>query len=108
MNNMNNMNKSILSNESNEKESLFNLLEKPLQIAKVKKVPLYKIANYDKNNFMSLKLSSPKYIKSHKNLGIKNEKRSTATNKLIQQIILIQSVTKGYLIRIKWKQIFTF
>jgi hypothetical protein len=105
---MNNMNKSILSNESNEKETLFNLLEKPLQIAKVKKVPLYKIANYDKNNFMSLKLSSPKYIKSHKNLGIKNEKRSTATNKLIQQIILIQSVTKGYLFRMKWKQIFTF
>jgi hypothetical protein len=57
---------------------------------------------------MSLKLSSPKYIKSHKNLGIKNEKRSTATNKLIQQIILIQSVTKGYLFRMKWKQIFTF
>ena len=106
--NISNMNKSILSNESSGKETLFNLLEKPLQIAKVKKVPLYKIANYDKNNLMSLKLNSPKYIKSHKNLGIKNEKRSSAANKLIQNIILIQSVAKGYLFRMRWKQFFTF
>ena len=108
MSNMSNMNKSILSNESSGKETLFNLFEKPLQIAKVKKVPLYKIANYDNNNLMSLKLNSPKYIKSHKNLGIKNEKRSLATNRIIQHIILIQSVTKGYLFRMRWKQFFTF
>ena len=103
--NISNMNRSILSNESSGKETLFNLFEKPLQIAKVKKVPLYKIANYDKNNLMSLKLNSPKYIKSHKNLGIK---RSTATNKIIHNIILIQSVTKGFLFRMRWKQFFTF
>jgi len=106
--NINNMNKSILSNESSGKENLFNLFEKPLTVSKVKKVPLYKIANYDKNNLMSLKLNSPKYIKSHKNLGIKNEKRSSAINKIIQYIILLQSVTKGYLFRIKFKQFFTF
>ena len=105
--NMSSMNKSILSNESSGKENLFNLLEKPLQISKVKKVPLYKMANYDKNNLMSLKLNSPKYIKSHKNFTIKNERRSTAS-KLIHYIILIQSVTKGHLFRMRWKQFFIF
>ena len=87
------------NNKQTKLESEINIKDKKLNLL------MNDIANYDKNNLMSLKLNSPKYIKSHKNLGIK---RSTANNKIIHNIILIQSVTKGFLFRMRWKQFFTF
>lgn len=97
-------NKSVISFESNGNESMFNILEKPYQISLSNKDPLYKIASYNKNDFITYNLNSPKIIKSHKNLNISYKKDVSIEKKIISYIILIQSITRGFLLRIKLAQ----
>ena len=97
-------NKSVISFESNGNESMYNILEKPYQISFPNKEPLYKITSYNKNEFITYNLNSPKIIKSHKNLNISYKKDISIEKKIINYIILIQSIARGFLLRIKLAQ----
>ena len=94
----------MISNESNGKESLINILQKPIQIKVKNKEPLFKITSLEKNNLMAYNFNSSKMFKSQKNLNIRRRKDISVEKKLSQYIILIQSVIRGYLLRVKLSQ----
>ena len=106
------LNKPIMTNnqlmtsyESNGNESHINILDKPYQISMANKQPIYKIASFDKNNFISYNnFNSPKLVKSQKNININYKKSISIEKKISKYIILIQSVIRGYLLRIKLAQ----
>ena len=98
------VNKSMISNESNGKESLINILQKPMQIKVKNKEPLFKVTSLEKNNLIAYNFNSPKMFKSQKNLNIRRKKDISVEKKLSQYIILIQSVIRGYLLRVKLSQ----
>ena len=102
-----NINKSVISYESNGNESLFNILDKPYQISTMKKDTLYQISSNDKNNnLLTYNFNSPKFVKSQKNINFNNnyKKEMPVEQKLNHYIILMQSVIRGYLLRIKLVQ----
>ena len=97
-----NINKSVISCESNGNETLFNIMEKPYQISDRKNDNLYKISSCENNNLLTHHFNSLKYVKSQKFMNINNKK--DVEKKLNHNIILIQSVIRGYLLRIKLVQ----
>ena len=99
-----NINKSVISCESNGNDTLFNFLEKPYKISVTKNNNLYKISSIEKKNMLAYNFNSPKYVKNPKNLNINNKKEIPFEKKLIHYIILMQSVIRGYLLRIKLVQ----
>ena len=106
-NNNNSISKSVISFESNGKENVLNLFEKPIQICVTTKEPLYRISSNYKYNNISYNLTSPKYVKSQKNLINKYNKGIVINKKIIDYIILIQSVIRGFLLRIKLSEYLT-
>ena len=101
-------NKSMISNESNDKESLFNFIEKPAQISLKHKEKIYKITSYDKGKLLTYNFNSPKFAKNNNNklMNNNNNKKEIiiGKKKLNQYIILIQSSIRGYLLRLKLAQ----
>jgi hypothetical protein len=97
-------NKAMLSYDKKVKDSLVNIFENPIHISMANKDPLYKITTYDKNSLLAYNFNSPKYNKSHKNLGINYKKGIKMIKKLDEYILLIQSVVRGHLLRIKLAQ----
>jgi hypothetical protein len=102
--NFNMNNKTMLSYDKNVKDSLVNIFENPIHISIANKDPLYKITTYNKNSLLAYNFNSPKYNKSHKNLGIKYKRGIKMIKKLDEYILLIQSVVRGHLLRIKLAQ----
>ena len=102
--NFNMNNKTMLSYDKNVKDSLVNIFENPIHISIASKDPLYKITTYNKNSLLAYNFNSPKYNKSHKNLGIKYKRGIKMIKKLDEYILLIQSVVRGHLLRIKLAQ----
>ena len=103
-NNNNITNKSIMSYESNGKENILNLFEKPYEISVSTKEPLYRITSNNKNNYITYNFITPKFIRSYKNLNINNKEGMTVNKKMIDYIILIQSIVRGFLLRTKLEQ----
>ena len=104
MSNFSMNNKAMLSYDKKVKDSLVNIFENPIHISMANKDPLYKITTYDKNSLLAYNFNSPKYNKSHKNLGINYKKGIKMIKKLDEYILLIQSVVRGHLLRIKLAQ----
>ena len=80
--NFNMNNKTMLSYDKNVKDSLVNIFENPIHISIANKDPLYKITTYNKNSLLAYNFNSPKYNKSHKNLGIKYKRGIKMIKKL--------------------------
>ena len=98
-------NQLMTSYESNGNESHANILDKPYQISMNNKQPKYKITSFEKNNYISYNnFNSPKLVKSQKNININYKKGISLEKKISKYIILIQSVIRGYLLRIKLVQ----
>ena len=104
LSNFNMNNKTMLSYDTKVKDSLVNLFENPIHIPMTNKDPLYKVTTYEKNSPLAYNFNSPKYNKSQKNLGIKYKKGIKMIKKLDEYILLIQSVVRGHLLRIKLAQ----
>jgi hypothetical protein len=102
--NFNMNNKTMLSYDKKVKDSLVNIFENPIHIPMINKDPLYKVTTYEKNSPLAYNFNSPKYNKSQKNLGIKYKKGIKMIKKLDEYILLIQSVVRGHLLRIKLAQ----
>ena len=103
--NFNMNNKTMLSYDTKGKDSLVNIFKNPIHMPMTNKDPLYKVTTYEKNSPLAYNFNSPKYNKSQKNLGIKyNKKGNKMIKKLDEYILLIQSVVRGHLLRIKLAQ----
>ena len=92
-------NNSAISYESNGKESLFNKnRQKPYQVSYTKRELLYRISPINK------KIFSQKCLKNQNNIKINYKKEISVEKKVYKYIILIQSFTRGYLLRLKLAQ----
>ncbi len=99
-----NINRSMISNKSNEKDNLFKINQKPKKVTIFNNEPLFKMTSPEKKEIISFNNISPKFFKSQKNLNIKRKKNISVEKKINHYIILIQSVTRGFLLRIKLSQ----
>ena len=99
-----NINRSMISNKSNEKDNLFKINERPKKVTIFNNEPLFKITSPGKKEIISFNNISPKFFKSQKNMNIRRKKNISVEKKINHNIILIQSVTRGFLLRIKLSQ----
>ena len=97
-------NKLIIYNETNGNESQFNNFKKPYQITKDNNIHKYKNTSSNKNNNYKYDSFSPKTIKSQKTIKNNYNKDISLEKKIMNYIILIQSVIRGNLLRIKLYQ----
>ena len=94
-------NKSSILYKSNGNESLFNKnSQKPYQVSYTKKELLYRISPINK------KIFSQKCLKNQNNMKNNYKKEISMEKKVNKYIILIQSVIRGFLIRLKLAQYF--
>ena len=96
-----NNNKSVISYESNGNDSAFNIIERPFQLSLINKNPLNKNSLFEKNKN---NLNLAKLSKSQKNIYINCKKELSVDNKFNNYIIFLQSVIRGFLLRIKLVQ----
>ena len=110
-----NNNKFVMSYESNGNgsESIFNIVNNPYQlpVKNKNKNPLYKISLYENNNLITNSFNNynrQKFVKSQKSININYKKENSVEKKLNKFIILIQSVARGFLLRLKLAQYLNF
>ena len=99
-----NLDKSLPQFKTKDKnDSLFNVLEKKIELFLINNKNNYDSKTYNQNNINRYNFGSPKLIKNNYNKNILNNKGNFDEKRVSKYLILIQSVFKGYLLRIKFK-----
>ena len=108
-----NNNKTVISYKTNgnwnNSKSVFNIINNPYQLPAKDKIPLYKLSYNEKNNIINHNFNNQqKYVKSQKYMNSNsyyNYKKEISVEKNLNKMItLIQSATRGFLLRLKLAQ----